>query len=121
MVDVSELIEDSDFATTYYVNRSIGEWIDGRFKLKEENKLKYYGVVQPATEEEIEQLDIGDKNKLIMKFMCAYPNEIFVTSSTEGQYADVIEYNNKKYKVIKVKQWKDSGGYCRAFACEFDV
>ena len=123
MIDVSELMNDPDFSTEYSMIRSIGQWRDGRFILKKENEIVYYGPVQPATEKELEQLDTGDRNKITMKFMCAYPNEIFLTQEeeeNEGLYSDMIKYQNKLYKVIKVKPWVSSGGYCRAFAYEVD-
>lgn len=120
MIDVSELMNDPDFATEYTVIRSMGEWQDGRFVLKKKNEISCYGPVQPATEDELEQLDIGDRNHITMKFMCAYPMELFITSETEneGQFSDMISYNGKKYKIIKVKPWISSGGYFRAFAYE---
>lgn len=122
MIDVSELIKDNDFATEYIVHRKKGIWEKGRFHFKEEQTIHYIGVVQPATEKELEQLDIGDRQKFIMKFLCAYPDEIFVTQQYEQEelFSDVIEYLGKKYKVIKVKNWQCSGGYCRAFAVEVD-
>ena len=83
MIDVSELMNDPDFSTEYTMIRSIGQWRDGRFILKKENEIVYYGPVQPATEKELEQLDTGDRNKITMKFMCAYPNEIFLTQEEE--------------------------------------
>ena len=121
MIDVSELIKDSDFAESYIVHRKKGVWEKGRFHFKEEQSFTYIGVVQPASEKELEQLDTGDRQKNVMKFLCAYPDEIFVTQEGEQElFSDVIEYCSKKYKVIKVKNWQGSGGYCRAFAIEVE-
>lgn len=105
MIEVSELIKDSDFAENFIVHRKKGIWENGRFLFKEEKSLCYTGVVQPASEKELEQLDTGDRQKNIMKFLCAYPDEIFVTQEKEQEelFSDVIEYCSKKYKVIKVK------------------
>lgn len=79
-------------------------------------------MVQPATEKELEQLDTGDRQKFVMKFLCAYPDEIFVTQQKEqeGIFSDMIECSGNFYKVIKVKNWRYSGGYCRAFAVEVE-
>ena len=64
MIDVSELIKDSDFATSYVVHRKKGIWKKGRFCLEEEQSFCYIGVVQPVTEKELEQLDIGDRQNI---------------------------------------------------------
>lgn len=122
MIDVSELIKDSDFAENYMIHRKKGVWENGRFHLTEEQTIPYIGVIQPASEKELEQLDIGDRQKFVMKFLCTYPDEIFVTQQYEQEeyFSDTIEYLGHFYKVIKVKNWLHSGGYCRAFAVEVD-
>lgn len=122
MIDVSELIKDSDFAESYMVHRKKGVWEKGRFYMEEEQCFEYIGVVQPATEKELEQLDMGDRQKFVMKFICAFPDELFITQQKEQEnfFSDIIEYQNNRYKIIKVKNWRTSGGYCRAYAVEVD-
>ena len=66
MIEVSELIKDSDFATDYIIHRKKGVWEKGRFYFKEEQIIPYIGVVQPATEKELEQLDTGGTDKKIL-------------------------------------------------------
>ncbi len=44
LVDVSELIEDPDFASSYTVLRRTGKWNDGWFDVSEPERLAYYGA-----------------------------------------------------------------------------
>ncbi len=111
---------DSNFSTSYKVHRTIGKWVNGRFVLGDEKILTYYGPVQPADSDDLEQLPEGDRQKGIMKFFCAPPNDIFITmdnNNTEDEEhftSDVIEYDKKLYKIIKVTPWRHNG-FIRAF------
>jgi len=121
MIDMQELMTDPDFAISYTVMRTKGKWYKGRFKLGEPVKLKFFGPVQPATAEELQQIPEGDRTQEIMKFMCAPPNKIYVTtainskSETDGIISDQIIYDGDLYKVIRSKNWRNNG-YTRAFA-----
>jgi hypothetical protein len=100
--------------------RTSGNWVKGRFTLGQPQQLRYFGPVQPATEEELTQIAEGDRSQGIMKFLCAAPKEIFITQekALDGSagilISDQIIYAGKLFKVIKVKPW-DMNGYLRAF------
>lgn len=119
IIDVSDLITDSDFANRYTVMRSRGEWIDGRFEIKEDKRLNYYGVVQQASDKEIEQLDIGDNVNHILKFFTTPNRKLYITNDNpndneEDYISDVILYKGDKYKIIKISNWENNG-YYRAY------
>jgi hypothetical protein len=121
MIDVSELIEDPDFAFPYTVIRRTGKWVNARFVVNDPpERLAYYGSVQPATTRDLEQAGIGDNEHGIMKFFCRQPKDIYLTDNFDesGEYAQVsdeIEFRGLLYKVIKISPWQH-GGWMRAFA-----
>ena len=120
MVDVSELIIDPDFACNYTVHRRTGRWVKGRFEVGEEETLNFYGAVQPASEREIRQLHIGDREQGVMKFFTRKPNDLHTTKEfsdekEDKQVSDEIEFDGRLYKVLKVMPWHQ-GGWCRAYA-----
>lgn len=121
MIDVSELIEDPDFALEYIVIRRTGQWINARFTVSEPpERLLYYGAVQPASTRDIEQLGIGDTEKGVMKFFCRQPKDIYLTQQfyeedENIQVSDEIEFRGSLYKVLQISPWQH-GGFTRAFA-----
>jgi hypothetical protein len=121
MIDVSELIEDPDFAFPYTVLRRTGQWVNARFVVSDPpERLTYYGAVQPATTREIEQLGIGDNEKGVMKFFCRLPKDIYLTrnfdeSDETAQVSDEILFRNSLYKVLQISPWQH-GNWTRAFA-----
>jgi hypothetical protein len=123
LVDVSDLIEDPDFASPYTVVRRTGKWNRGRFDVSEPERLDYYGAVQPATTRDLAQLGIGDEERGVMKFFCRAPKDLYLTHSfNEGgepddavQVSDEIEFRGLLYKVLRVSPWQHHG-WTRAFA-----
>jgi hypothetical protein len=121
MIDVSELIQDPDFADTYTVIRRTGQWVKGRFVTGEPQTLNHYGAVQPASVREIQQLEIGDHEHGVMKFFTRQPNDIYITREINEvggeaiQISDEIEFRGSLYKVLQIMPWQH-GGWTRAFA-----
>lgn len=107
LVDVSDLIEDPDFASEYTVVRRTGKWNDGRFEVSDPERLSYYGAVQPATTRDLAQLSIGDEENGVMKFFSRAPKDIYLTHSFDesgesAQVSDEIEFRGYIYKVLRV-------------------
>lgn len=125
MINVSEIITDPDFAQKYKVIRDAGEWVAGRFKIVETKVLNYFGTVQPAQSEDLEQLPEVDRTSVVMNFYCASPKVFYISQEVvteipddeEQIIYDTIEWNGKKYKIIKVLPWGNNG-YQMAFAVE---
>lgn len=121
MINVRDLMTDSDFATSYTVLRTKGKWEKGRFIKSKPTKLKYFGPVQPATTDELQQIPEADRTQETMKFMCAPPKKIFITreiggdETADGAISDHIIWDGNLYKVIRVMNWRHHG-YTRAFA-----
>lgn len=117
MINVSMLMKSPYFTSSYKVIRRKGEFVGGRFRITEET-FDRKGPVQPATPRELEQLDIGDTNKGVMKFFCAAPDGFFLSRDgddfTETGVSDLVEYKGRRYKIIQVVPWLHNG-YCRAY------
>lgn len=124
--DVSVLMHDPDFAFPYTVIRTTGEWDKGRFEPSEPKRLKFYGPVQPATVEEIDQLPEGDILKGVVKFFCRNPRQLHLTRDLESEGADMggisdeVEWRGYRYKIIQVMPWGHYG-WMRAFGTMIGV
>lgn len=117
MIDVTEILQDPDFADNYIVIRTKCEWQNGRFKPVSTEKLSYFFPVHPATEKELEQLPEGDRKKEVKVFFCVHPKKLYITQtgeSDEGYISDKVQYNGNEYKIVKIKDWT-SHGWSRCF------
>jgi len=117
MIDVSEIIDDPDFAVNYKVIRSKGMWIENRFKIAKQKILNFYGPVQLASPKDLGQLPEGGRIVGTMKFFCKALNELYVTHEEDEYYegiSDIVLYKRKKYKIVQISEWS-ANGFCRAF------
>lgn len=119
MIDVTEILQDPDFADNYTVIRTECQWIDGRFETKDVMYMEYFYPVHPATEKELEQVPEGDRTKETKVFFCVSPKKLYITQtnnnvSDEGYISDKINYNGKEYKIVKIKDW-NSHGWSKGF------
>lgn len=120
LVDISFLIEDPDFAQPFIVYRKSGNWKKGKF-IQEEKKIKHFGIIQPASTEDIEQLPEGDRVKGVMCFYSRKDIHLTRTGNeeTSSGTSDEIEWRKVRYKIIQVMPYIDYG-YVKAFGVRME-
>ncbi len=114
MIDVSELITDPDFAQTFTVTRSTGEWDEGDFITTVET-FSVTGVIQPMNSKEMEQWPEGDRLKGLCKVYTL--EQLYTTQvvATEGMLSDEVSWHGVKWKILQSNDWMDNG-YFKAVA-----
>lgn len=113
MINVIELISDPDFAQQFTVKRSTGTWVDGRF-VSENYTLCLFGVIQPLTTRELEQVPEGDRVSGGIKIYTTsndpiYTTRLLNTSTDAGALSDEIKWGNEWWKILSVKNFSDNG------------
>lgn len=110
-LDVSRLLDDPDFCTTFVVERC-GESVNdrGRSELTVET-LGWQGVIQPATPRELERLPEGDRDRESITVYSETP--LRIGQRPEGEAADIIHWRGMRFEVASVETWQ---GYTRAIA-----
>ncbi len=106
MIDVSELIHDPDFCTTFILRHKTGDWVDGIFETTATD-TSVTGVVRPATGKEIELLPEGDRMKDVKVF---YTWEKVQLAEDENA-SDEFIWEGGRYKALRVSDWKAHGFY----------
>lgn len=111
MLDVSALLDETAFCTTFTVLR-ITEAVNdhGRAEYAEAS-MPMTGVVQPATARELDRLPEGERDKETLTIYTRQP--LHVGNLPEGTAADCVLYNGARYTVSAVETWP---GYTRALA-----
>jgi hypothetical protein len=113
MIDVSRVLNSPKLQQNYTVYRQSGYWLAGKWK-ETETALLFSGIVTPATSKGLEQLPEGDRAKGIMCFYST--KEIMTTRNESGDKgtSDQIEWHDKRYKVLQVREMIEYG-YYKAF------
>jgi hypothetical protein len=113
MIDVSEIINDPDFAQDFIVTRSSGAFGIGGWIEKPADILELSGPILVASAKELNQVDEADRVQGAMVFYCTC--EIFETHNTrQPGTSDLIKWRGDDFRIAKVWQWTDYG-YYKAF------
>ena len=114
MINLSEVVNDPDFAQDFSIQRSSGgSWQAGKWITAIIN-VPGYGVIQPATPEELEQVPEGDRVKGALSFHSEQPLYETHTTAPNDQFAgtsDMVTWQGQKYRFVKLFPWEDFGYY----------
>jgi hypothetical protein len=110
-INVSELIQDPDFAQRFQIERhEQGTFLDGLYSSLT-RVIDVYGIIQPYQPKTVEYAPNGDQITGDIKIWLL--EEIFTTRIDENDsgISDIIVYKNDRYKVTYVKDWQEHGYY----------
>lgn len=111
LINVSELVNDPDFAQSFVILRSTGTWIKGEWT-PSTTAVQAYGAISVARPRDLEMVPEGDVGHGAMVFWTQQP--IYVTrvaNNGKGQSSDILIWQEEQFRVLDVKQYKDYGYY----------
>lgn len=116
MIDVSELIDDPDFASEFTVFRDSGSFVEGEWVKNAPSQLPMIGVVQPATSEDMLRfLPEGERQKNVIRIWCRQKIQM---ANGKDEQSDVVVWNCDYHRVAYSKPW-GKNGYWFAIAVGF--
>ena len=114
MINLSEIVNDDDFAQEFVIMRSSGgSWQAGKW-VNETTGIPGWGVIQPSTPEELDQVPEGDRVKGMMSFHSEAPLFKTHTRGPNDKFAgtsDIICWRGQNFRLVKVFPWEDFGYY----------
>lgn len=107
MINVSEAL-DYDTCTRVVVERTLpGAYIDGLYVEGSKTNFKSLASPQQPTPKQLEILPMGERDKNIMLFICN--KRVRTTDDKKGTLADVIIWDNQRWRVIRLANWSSFG------------
>lgn len=107
-IDVSEIVHDPDFCTTFIViKQGETEWIHGSAHTKTTETV-VEGIVQPSSSKDLELLDTADRVNGMKTFIT---DEISLDVSDTDKTSDVCVWKGKRYKMIQTFDYSANGYY----------
>lgn len=108
MIDLSELIHDPDFCTSFIViKKSEPIWNKGELA-QTETKLNVEGIVLPSSSKDIDMLPEADRIHGLKSF---FTDECVFTLTDTEKTSDICIYRGRKYKLLQVFDYSDNGYY----------
>lgn len=118
MMDLSEVIEDPEFTTSFQVQRfGAGAYAnEGVFTVPIPDRLLMSGIVQPASGNDLLRfLPEGERASASIRVYCT--RELIMGDGVKT-LSDIIIWNGGQYRVAFRKQWSQFG-YWFVIACSF--
>lgn len=108
MIEINEIIDDPDFAQTFTVYRSSGDFVNGRW-VETTTEVSLEGVILPASAKELNQLPEADR--LTGSISIYSKSQLYLTSNDEQRTSDKILWKEQQWKLISVENYSDFGFY----------
>lgn len=117
MESFADLCIDPDFAQSFTIYRSNGQWKAGVWvESVTPTEVPAVGTIYPSTDKEIQQVPEGDRVTGMVTFIT---NQILYETHTSIAYpaaanagiSDQILWHGDKYKIVKLLDWSDWGFY----------
>lgn len=118
MIDISEIVNDPDFAQSFSVLRSVGSFDgNGKWSMGTPATLSRYGVIQPSKQNDI--VLYVPEGERIGEMITVYCSQDILMSDAKNQQSDIIvKSDGAKYRVAYSKPWQQHG-YWFAIAVGF--
>lgn len=114
MLDMSAVLNNPDLCQPFTAQRSSGSFVAGRF-VGTATTVSFFGPVQVADAKTLEQVPEGDRVTGARVFWSNTPIYETRTGNNEG-LSDILTHCGSQYRVAKVWNWSDTGGYFKAYA-----
>lgn len=115
-LNVSRVVNNPRFAKTFNITRSQGGSFDSTGTWQDAQvAIAMYGIIQPATPKELNQVEEGDRVKEVKSFHSS--QAMFVThttglTDTNAGLSDLVTIaDGTQYRLVKLYPWADFGYY----------
>jgi hypothetical protein len=113
MIDMTDVATAWEFAQTIPVTRQAGAFGRGGFIVTATSTLSVYGILQPASDEDLEQVEEGDRVTGMMSFISTvqlYKTYVDGSGPESGDgLSDTFYWRGQVYKVVITTPWGDFG------------
>jgi hypothetical protein len=105
MIDVSEIVNDTDVCSNFTILRQSGQFAAGGWQANPPQQIIALGAVRNTSGRELEMIPPGDRVHEMLTFRSA--TQMYVTN-TSGT-SDVLQYQDSYFRVLAVKNYSDQG------------
>lgn len=112
MISLIEVVNDPDFAQNFVITRSSGSFNTSGIWSNVQTAVSAYGILQPATNEELEQIPDGDRVKGVISVHTSqviYETHTTATNDVNAGISDLIIWNLQNWRIVKLFPWQDFG------------
>lgn len=112
-MNVSKVLNSPKFKKPFTIYRVLGNWQSGRWVEEPEQAINVIGVVTSAGSDDLEVIPEAERTTEVKCFHTK--EQVYLTRRESGDIqsgsTDTIEWNNRRYRLVKVVDWSHFGYY----------
>ncbi len=117
MPDLSAILTDPELGgTRFTVFRQSFNKVMGEVIPSVTTGTLVSGNIQPAASEDLQLFPEEERSEEMIVILAAYPFSLGEAGEGSFTSADIVHWQGRKYRVIRVKEWFPQGGYYKAWA-----
>jgi hypothetical protein len=109
MIDLIDVLQDSDLCSAWQIQRNSGYDGAGGWVSNPPQTVQMFGAARVATAREIMAVPAADQVHEMLSFYSTQP--IYVTDAARGGTSDVIVFQGGQYRVLSVQNFSEQGFY----------
>lgn len=109
-IDLSEVVNDPELAESFTILRSSGTFAEGGWQEATRQTIQTFGVVSPASSDDVNQLPEGDRISGNTTFYTSTPMYVTHTDPQPGT-SDIIVWQGENYRLAMVWNYSTRGYY----------
>ena len=116
-MNLSPILSDPELGgTTFYVFRPSYTKVMGEVVPSVTTGTIVSGNIQQATSEDLQLFPQEERSEEMIVILASYPFSLGEAGDSSFTSADIVNWQGRKYRVVRVKNWFPQGGYYKAWA-----
>lgn len=116
-MNFDDILNDPEMTTEFVLTRTTLAVGDTGRTSKAEAVSTLAGVILPATDQQLERLDVGDRSSEVVAVYSKTP----LTSGTDELAPDEVTWRGTTYRIKQVQDWTTMAGFCVALAISISM
>lgn len=105
MIDISYIADSPALSTSFQVERTTGNYVDGEWVKNTPVVSNQIGSITPATANDMLKLPEGERQEEAMRLITRFQLNI----SKNSAEADIVIYLGHRYRVFAPSEWRGNG------------
>ncbi len=116
-MNLAAILSDPELGgTTFYVFRPSYTKVMGEVVPSITTDTIVKGNIQPASSEDLQLFPQEERSEEMIVILASYPFSLGEAGEGSFTSADIVNWQGRKYRVVRVKDWFPHGGYYKAWA-----
>jgi hypothetical protein len=107
VINVADIVEDPDLASSFTIQRTTGSFQIGGWQKNAPTFIQALGDVRNTGGKELDMLPEADRPKNALSFRTTFP--LYVTTEMDYLMSDILIFHGEHYRVLTTRDYSEQG------------